>query len=163
MKIVYVPPSPKAGQSEHLPPHTANTLIAAGFAEAVPLPPRNDPSWLAERNEQAKLAERNPEDAGVKGVEWGVKARNPMFPASSKTHIIKRVGVETFFFAAPPADCPRSIGARWQQLIDAERPEPPREATMERYQREQWEREQKENQATAAITRQPVSEPLRFI
>jgi hypothetical protein len=36
MKIIYVAPSPRAGQIDHLQPHRAQALIDSGFAQAVP-------------------------------------------------------------------------------------------------------------------------------
>jgi hypothetical protein len=44
---------PKSGSFDHLQPHVATTLISAGLAEAVPLPPYGSREWLAARNEQA--------------------------------------------------------------------------------------------------------------
>jgi len=52
MKILHIAPSPKAGQTEHLPPHRAQALIDAGFAQAVQMPPRGTNAWLAAMREQ---------------------------------------------------------------------------------------------------------------
>jgi len=54
MKILYVAPSPKAGQTEHLQPPRAQALIDTGFAVAVPMPPRGSRDWLAAMQEQER-------------------------------------------------------------------------------------------------------------
>jgi len=62
MKIRYINPSPKAGQISHERPDTARTLIAAGFAEAVPLPERGSAGWVQARLEQGR-AQQGPPNA----------------------------------------------------------------------------------------------------
>jgi hypothetical protein len=56
MKIKYLASSPKNGTVEHVRNDVGLTLIAAGFAETVPLPKRGSPGWLEARQEQSALA-----------------------------------------------------------------------------------------------------------
>jgi hypothetical protein len=106
--------SPKAGLTEHLPPLIAQALIATGYADACPMPARGSAGWLAARNEQAQTAtapSAYDTVAGAPGITWGIQNQR-----SGKVNVIKRVDSDTFFFDAPPADCPRSI---IQQFLDA--------------------------------------------
>lgn len=164
MKVRYTAASPKAGQVEHLPPHIGNTLVAAGFAEAVPLPSRNDPGWLDARNEQAALAVPQPGDVdpNAKGTEWGIRERTSS-DGFSHARIIMRRGSETFYFDAPPADCPASIKARFQQLLDTEKSlDTP--YSRERAQQAQYAREQQERVAVAGVLHSPKEKPsVKFI
>jgi hypothetical protein len=153
----------KNGQTEHVPRSVYDAAITFNQGEYVAPPNYGTKEYMEERAEMAKHAVPQPGDVdpNVVGVQWGIKERNLFFP-SSRTHIVKRVGAETFRFDAPPADCPASITARFQELIAAEHA-PAHKDTLERLQQEQYEREQKERQATVGITHQPTVPSVRFI
>src|ERR1700722_9483387 len=101
MKIRYLPSSPKHPQVEHVRNDVGNTLVAAGFAEIVPAIRRGEKGWLEERLAQSALVTA-PGDhdtvAGVTATEWGIHQSGKVVA------VIKRVGSDTFFFDAPPAD-----------------------------------------------------------
>jgi hypothetical protein len=116
MKITYtqfVADPALRGTTTNLPAHIAQVLIAQGAAKAEPMPARGSAGWLAARNEQAATAtvpDAHDTVAGVAGVEWGIHVRGVVVA------VIKRVGSDTFFFDAPPVDCPLGIV---QQFLDA--------------------------------------------
>jgi len=114
MEIQYLPSSPKYPQTEHVRNDIGETLIHAGFAVRVSEPPRGSAEWLAWRNKRAQtVTAPSPYDtiAGAPGTTWGVlNQRNGV------VLVIKRVDSDTFFFDAPPAECPRSV---IQQFLDA--------------------------------------------
>jgi hypothetical protein len=153
----------KNGTFEHVNNTFGEVAIGYGQAERCPPPNYGTKEFHEERLEMARRAVPQPGDVdpNVVGVQWGIKERTLGFP-SSKTHIVKRVGAETFRFDAPPADCPASIRARFNQLIAAEHG-PAHKDVLERLQQEQWEREQKERQATVGITHQPTVPSIPFI
>jgi hypothetical protein len=89
MKIQYLPPSPLAGQTAHLQPQRAQGLIDAGFAVAVPLPPRGSREWLQamRENEQERIAlipEGQRQESSTVPT-WGLK-----FLESSHRYVIVR-------------------------------------------------------------------------
>jgi len=117
MKVHFLPASPKHGQpDEHLPPSVAQALIAAGFAEACPVPRRGTNEYLQMRKEQTAHLTPNPADVNttVQGEEWGVQDKGTsMF---SQVMVVKRVGAETFYYDAPPVDAPLTIVQRFRDL-----------------------------------------------
>jgi hypothetical protein len=58
MKIKYTDAAApaKRNTTEHVSATLAAALVAGGFAEVVPLPPRGSKEWLAERLEQSARA-----------------------------------------------------------------------------------------------------------
>jgi hypothetical protein len=125
MKITYtqfVPDPALRGTTTNLPAHIAQVLIASGQASAFPMPVRGSKEWLKARLEQSASA--NAPDVHdvsptVAGVEWGVKEKS--LSPWSEVQVIKKVGAEVFYFAHPPADCPRSIVARFKELTSDKR------------------------------------------
>lgn len=94
---------PKANTIEHLQPHVAQTLAAAGLCEIIPF--KDFREMLA--------ASMPPAKAPV--IEWGVQEAN--LSQFSRVTVIKRCGSEVTYFTAPlPSDCPPSIVARFQEL-----------------------------------------------
>jgi hypothetical protein len=77
MKIVYVSPSPFAGQTAHLQPLRAQGLIDAGFAVEVPMPRRGCSGWLAAMQEQEaerqKLLPADQQQNCPAVPTWGVR------------------------------------------------------------------------------------------
>jgi hypothetical protein len=98
MKVRYLPASPKNGTIEHLQPHVAATLIAAGFCEAVPLPMRGSPDWLKARQEQSALVTKaHPEDVVVQNI-IGTVWENFTLPFSGQPAILRKSGSESVRF-----------------------------------------------------------------
>jgi hypothetical protein len=94
---------PKANTIEHLQPHVAQTLVAAG---------------LAVEEKYASYAEflsaANP-PAVAPTVEWGVRQAGAYTPAS----VVKRTSAgELTHYRTPPPDCPPSIAAQFRELTD---------------------------------------------
>ncbi len=92
---------------KNLPAHVAQVLIAQGVAAHVPYTSVKDRI----ESEASLLPKPKP-----LAVEWGVQDAN--LSQYSRVTVIKRFGSETTFFAAPPADCPPSIVARFKELTD---------------------------------------------
>src|ERR1019366_4349693 len=100
-KIKYIAPSPKAGQISHERPDVARTLIAAGFAEAVPY------KDFRERLREEGQGGAHPQSTNpcVEGVEWGIKdASDSGFRCVT---VIKKVNSETTYYSTPPVDAPK--------------------------------------------------------
>jgi hypothetical protein len=111
MKILFVPPSPKAGTTEHCENAAGRALILAGFAQEVKY---ND---FRER----LAAEAFPK-AEKTHAEWGVQPSDG--GPYSQNVIIKKLNGTTTFYAAPPEDCPRSIVERFNLLVEADKNNP---------------------------------------
>jgi hypothetical protein len=112
MKVRYTSASPKSGTIEHLQPHVAATLIAAGFCEAVPLPHRGSPDWLKARQEQAALVTKpHPEDVVVQNIQ-GVVWENFTLPRSGQPAILRKSGSETVRFTEDEFLGDRSCGIK---------------------------------------------------
>ena len=111
MKIKHIN-SPKAGTVEHIRNDVGRTLVAAGLAEEVALPPRVSKEWLAARLEQSRLATTpDPHDTVVPmGTTWG------LYQQTGKVAIQKTVNGESFFYEQPPADTPAAVR---QQFMNA--------------------------------------------
>jgi hypothetical protein len=105
MRIKYLPSSPKAGQVEHIANSVGATLIAAGFAEAVPY-----------KDFRERLAAETPQAFAIAPpvVEWGVKERH--LSRFGLVVVVKKVGSETTYYSAPPDDAPPSIKQRFAEL-----------------------------------------------
>jgi len=72
MKVLFVAPSPKAGQTEHLDNMRAQGLIDAGFAVEVPRAPRGTPEWHKEMAElEAERVKNIPAQRPV--PEWTLR------------------------------------------------------------------------------------------
>jgi hypothetical protein len=128
MKIRFVEPSPKAGTVEHVAASVAHNLIAAGFAELCPLPPRGSTGWLEQRNEQAKLAVPLNSAVGddsvsvpfAATVEWQLRDRLTL---TGSVAIIRRFQYLTEVWDQSviaqhgyPKDCPENIVKRYEAL-----------------------------------------------
>jgi hypothetical protein len=109
MKIRYLPSSPKHPLIEHVKNEVGNVLVAAGFAEAIPMPDRRDPAWGAARAEEEKL--RNPQCFAPPVISWG------LLHDSRATIIQKTVNGNVFRFETPPADCPAKIVAQFRSYL----------------------------------------------
>jgi hypothetical protein len=113
MKIRYLAASPKNGQIEHIRNDVGATLIAAGFAEAIPY--KDFRERLLEEGQG--FADPHSVNPCVKGVEWGVKdASDSGFRVVT---IIKRSGADTTYYSTPPADAPKSIVKRFEDLSNS--------------------------------------------
>jgi hypothetical protein len=113
MKIRYLAASPKVGQVEHIRNDVGVTLIAAGFAEAVPY------KDFRERLREEGQGGAHPQSTNpcVDGVEWGIKdASDSGFRCVT---VIKKVNSETTYYSAPPADAPKSIVKRFDELSNS--------------------------------------------
>lgn len=115
MKIQYTAASPKANQVEHVSQQVGQTLVAAGFAVPVPLPPRGSKGWLAAIQELDALRTKpHAEDVvppGADGVLWSVTVQ-----ASQKVNVVKKVDGTIWFFDGPPADAPANIRQQFIEL-----------------------------------------------
>jgi hypothetical protein len=113
MKIRYIAPSPKAGKTEHCRNDVGLTLIASGFAEAIPY------KDFRERLQAEGQGGTDPHNVNpcVEGIQWGVKdASDSGFRIAT---VIKRSGAETTYFSALPPDAPKSIVARFNDLSNS--------------------------------------------
>ncbi len=137
MRVRFINPSNKKfGTVEHIENTAGRTLIALGECEAVPY-----------RDFRERLAaEASPAAAPVQ-ISWGVKeADGSVF---STPTIVKKVGSETFYFDGPPADCPPSIVAQYNELKNVD-PGAAR-AAIEKAKREQEEQERAERTRTRSL------------
>lgn len=90
MKITYTEHAAPhlRGTTAHVPPALAASLVAAGFAEACPLPKRGSPGWVEARTEQAKENFRGPDphdvdpNAAQAGIDRRFQQNPPEFPFS---------------------------------------------------------------------------------
>jgi hypothetical protein len=108
MKIKHIN-SPKAGIVEHIRNDVGLTLVAAGLAEEVALPPRGSAGWLAARKEQSALA-TIPDAADTvvpSGTSWG------LYQQLDKVVVVKIVNGNSFFYETPPSDCPADVRQRF--------------------------------------------------
>jgi hypothetical protein len=105
MRIRYLPSSPKAGQVDHVNNSVGATLIAAGFAEAMPY-----------TDFRQRLAAETPQAFAIAPpvVEWGVQERH--LSRFGLVVVVKKVGSETTYYSAPPDDAPASIKQRFAEL-----------------------------------------------
>lgn len=110
MRVTYIPPSPKAGQTEHVRNDVGRTLVSAGFAREEKY--RDYREMLA--NEAPTASGHGSVDPNVSGTEWGVKDKSES--SFSQVVIIKRTGSATTYYSTPPTDCPSAIVAQWQAL-----------------------------------------------
>ena len=116
MKIQYIAPSPKAGTIEHVSQQVGQTLVAAGFATAVPFPRRDgSPEWMAAIAEED--AARKPSHHDTVGalppgeIQWSVREL-----ASGKAVIVKQTGGEIQFIDAITPDTPESTRRAFVEL-----------------------------------------------
>ena len=117
MKIKHIN-SPKSGTIEHVRPDVGRTLVAAGFAEAVPLPARGSKDWLAARNEQAALTTKpDAHDTVIENV-IGVRWECISLPITGIPAILRRSGCEVtrlhegLFFGDPSCGIKHGILCR---------------------------------------------------
>jgi len=97
--------SPKAGITEHLPPLVAQTLIAAGLADAVKYK-----SYVERLNdEQAAMTKTPPV------VSWGTLQVTPTASTPYGVVVTKEVLGEKTIYDSPPKDCPPVIAARFRK------------------------------------------------
>jgi hypothetical protein len=114
-KIQYSSASPKAGQIEHVSSSVAATLCAAGFATAVPFPPRGSKDWLAAIQELDRL-NTQPSQYDVvpeapTGVSWSVKKMD-----GGKVVIIRRTMEQVDWLSAPTPDTPQNIAQQFREM-----------------------------------------------
>lgn len=131
MRIRFVPPSPKAGLTEHCENTAGRALILAGLAEEVKYTDFRDRL----RCEASPAATPSP-------VEWGVLDRDQS--RFSIVRVVKREGSTTTYFSAPPNDAPQGVKDKFAAL-NAPQPDPEalREAKVQEGYR-QAERDKKE-------------------
>jgi hypothetical protein len=105
VRIKYLSTSPKAGQVDHVNNAVGATLIAAGFAEAMPY-----------TDFRQRLAAETPQAFAVAApeVSWGVQERH--LSRFGLVVVVKKVGSETTYYSAPPDDAPGSIKQRFAEL-----------------------------------------------
>lgn len=121
MKINYLPPSPLAGQTAHLPPERAQALVDAGFAVAVPY-----------KNYQERLADTMPKSVAPL-VQWAVNEK-----AAGGAVIVKTVNVgDVSYYSAPPSDAPQAVVDRFNYLCRLSTEYGASKAETERLEREQ--------------------------
>jgi hypothetical protein len=117
VKIKYVSPSPKAGTEEHVRNDVGQTLVAAGFAVAVPLPKRGTNEWLKAIAEidamRTKPSEYDTVPPAADGVLWSATILG-----SGLVRIIKKVGSEVYWFDGPPKECPANVREQFLQLAN---------------------------------------------
>ena len=111
MKILFVPPSPKAGTTEHCENAAGRALILAGFAQEVKY---ND---FRER-----LAAEGTPKAEKPVTEWAVIDADGS--AWSVVRVCKKVGSTTTFYSAPPEDAPRVVVEKFDLLTNAVKNDP---------------------------------------
>jgi hypothetical protein len=114
-KIQYSSASPKAGQIEHVSSSVAATLCAAGFATAVPFPPRGSKDWLAAIQELDRL-NTQPSQYDVvpeapTGISWAVKKTD-----GGKVVIIRRTMEQVDWLSAPTPDTPQNIAQQFREM-----------------------------------------------
>jgi hypothetical protein len=114
-KIQYTSASPKAGQIEHVSSSVAATLCAAGFATAVPFPPRGSKDWLAAIQELDRL-NTQPSQYDVvpeapTGISWAVKKTD-----GGKVVIIRRTMEQVDWLSAPTPDTPQNIAQQFREM-----------------------------------------------
>ena len=123
MKVTYIAPSPKAGQTEHLQPHRAQAMIDAGFAVACPRAFRGTAKWLEEQKEieefrQADLPAARKEQFPSSPV-WAVIRLD-----SGTIAVVRRLGTEKLIYGEVPVfrgahrDVP-DVSATEKQLLTA--------------------------------------------
>jgi len=115
MKIIYSAASPKAGQTEHVSQQVGQTLCAAGFASAVPLPPRGSKGWLEAIAEIDKMrtapSQYDTVPPNATGTEWSASILG-----SGQVRVIKKVDGTVWWFDGPPKECPANIREQFLQL-----------------------------------------------
>jgi len=110
VRITYTAASPKAGITEHVDNVTGRVLVASGLATEYIY--KDFRERLAA--EFASASGAGNVSATVVGVEWGIKEGDGS--AYSQNVVVKRVGAETTYYAAPPHDAPESIKKRFAEL-----------------------------------------------
>jgi hypothetical protein len=115
VKIVYSAASPKAGQVEHVSQQVGQTLVAAGFATAVPFPPRGSKGWLAAIKElDAMQTGPSPQDTvpeAPTGITWSVKKME-----GGAVVIIRRTMEQVDWLSAPTPDTPKNIAQQFRGM-----------------------------------------------
>ncbi len=129
-RIRYIAPSPKAGTTEHVQPHIAAVLVAAGFAEHVPY--ANFVEFMTAEHAQASGFGNVSGPPVVAGVEWALVHH---LPVSGRPCIVRKSGTEVQHFESltfwhPYGDpsgkeypiaglkeCPASIKQQFAQLL----------------------------------------------
>ena len=110
MRIQYLPAFPKHPLIEHVRPDVGRTLIAAGFAQEIRY--KDFRERLAA--EGAVGTDPSNTNVGIAAAEWGV------IPSSISSFredvVVKKIGTETIYFDAPPADAPLAIKKQWADL-----------------------------------------------
>jgi hypothetical protein len=106
MFIEYLPPSPKAGIKEHQSRETAAALIAAGFAQPVPL--TDSEKLEIAKNSGHTIVPHYSVPVWSVGAPYGALL------------VVRRFGTETTYFKVPPdrkqwPDCPESISEEFER------------------------------------------------
>ena len=108
------------GQRVHRMTAVCATYLDRKVAVEIKPARRGTSAWFDQRMEQSKqITVLDTQDVNpcVVGTEWGVKdASDSGFRCVT---VIKKVGAETTFFSAPPADAPKSIIQRFNDLSNS--------------------------------------------
>lgn len=121
MKIKYTAASPKNGTEEHVRNDVGLTLIAAGFAQAVPFPQtRGSNEWLAAMKEIN--ADRKPSchDTVVPNVyppTWEVE-----LSSRNEVLVVFRSGCQVTRYSSPPKECPKVFAEQYRAAKAANNP-----------------------------------------
>ncbi len=141
--------SPKAGLTEHFQPPVAVALIAAGFADACPLPKRGTAGWHEARAEEERQRPPNPTDTNVVHV-WPPIWETGTLPISGTPVILYRSGGEVTRFddvkVAKKSGCRKDVIKRYKDLVN----NLPNSDAIE-YQREQRELAQQQQHAAEKL------------
>jgi hypothetical protein len=113
-KIKYIAPSPKAGQISHERPDVARTLIAAGFAEAIPY--KDFRERLAQEGQVGTDAHNTDPNLTKQGeVKWSVlDSDSSGFRA---VVIVRLSGSEKLYYSGPTSEMPPAVIKRFEELM----------------------------------------------
>jgi hypothetical protein len=140
VEILYIAPSPKAGQKEHIDNATGATLVRAGFAQEIPAPKRGTNEHLAWKAERvAAITTPDPHDVVpefVKVPVWEISTAN----RSGKPSLVFKTGSEKWSWTdvysyekgllgvnetllPELASCPKNLIDKFLELKRAQDPE----------------------------------------
>jgi len=116
----------KNGTLEHVAREFA--IVACGYKQAEPAPYKN----YHERLSETASVGTDPSNVNptVSGTEWGViAAAESQFRQDT---IIRRRGAEVLYYSGPTSEMPKSIIAKWEQLVNSPNQDAVNVAAVER-------------------------------